>query len=77
LLDILSGRKSSGNISGTILINGSPVNMNAFRQDSAYVMQDDLLYSFLTVKEILLFTADLKITSLMSKLEKLILVFLS
>jgi ABC-type multidrug transport system ATPase subunit len=51
--------------------------MNAFRQDSAYVMQDDLLYSFLTVKEILLFTADLKITSLMSKLEKLILVFLS
>lgn len=71
LLDILAGRRIGGGISGDILVNGAQRDLHSFRQISAYVMQDDLLYSFLTVKEILLFTADLKISKSTSKAEKL------
>lgn len=71
LLDILAGRRYSGNISGSILVNGAIRELIAFRQISAYVMQDDLLFSFLTVKEILLYIADLKIKKSIPYDEKL------
>ncbi|KAJ3089196.1 hypothetical protein HK102_006975 [Quaeritorhiza haematococci] len=62
LLDILAGRKYTGNQSGEILVNGKPRDLRKFRQTSAYVMQDDALFSFLTVRETLLFTSELRIS---------------
>lgn len=61
LLDILAGRKYSGNIQGQISLNGKARDLETFKRISAYVMQNDCLFSFLTVKEILMYAADLRI----------------
>ena len=70
LLDILAGRRNTGKILGTIQINGLRRNISTFKDISAYVMQDDLLFSYLTVRETLLFTADLKLASPTERITK-------
>ena len=62
LIDILAGRKFAGNTHGLISLNGKPREMKRFKRMSAYVMQNDCLFSFLTVKEILMYTAEMRIS---------------
>jgi ATP-binding cassette subfamily G (WHITE) protein 2 len=70
LLDILADRKFEGNISGSVLVNGSPRPRN-FALVSAYVMQNDCLFAYLSVRETLLYTAELRIPPEVDAWEKI------
>ncbi|CAI5462427.1 unnamed protein product, partial [Closterium sp. Yama58-4] len=48
-------------LSSSITLNGAPVTASTMRRVSAYVMQDDLLFPALTVRETLLFAAELRL----------------
>lgn len=48
---------------GEVLLNNIHLSKNDFSSISSYVMQDDILESMMTPKEVLLFTAKLKMTS--------------
>ncbi|CAI5507392.1 unnamed protein product [Closterium sp. Naga37s-1] len=48
-------------LSPSITLNGAPVTASTMRRVSAYVMQDDLLFPALTVRETLLFAAELRL----------------
>jgi len=61
LLDILAGRKNSGVIKGTVTIGGRKPTHAFLRRFTAYVEQFDSLIANLTVYEMLLYTADLKL----------------
>lgn len=63
LLNILSGRISCGrsmkpNLTGQISFDGKPVQLADIRKQSAFVSQDDCLFSYLTVEETLLLSAN-------------------
>lgn len=62
LLDILAQRKSAdtGRTSGTILLDGAPVDGADFRHRTGYVQQDDLMHSYVTVEEAVRFSATLR-----------------
>ncbi|EEP81993.1 conserved hypothetical protein [Uncinocarpus reesii 1704] len=62
LLNVLAGRMNTGRVkvSGSATFNGHQ-NVNHVR--SAYVMQQDILISTLTVRETLLYSADLRLPS--------------
>ena len=66
LLNLLSDRiriRKGVSISGTINFNDKvPVNQKSFGQVGSYVMQDDILFEFFTVREALIFAARLKLT---------------
>ncbi|XP_050541920.1 ATP-binding cassette subfamily G member 4-like [Daktulosphaira vitifoliae] len=62
LLNILSGYKPNG-FNGTILINKEFRDLNLFKKQSCYIMQEEQLYSQLTVKEAMLFAAQLKFST--------------
>jgi len=53
------GRKTKGEIEGTILFDGEP-RSDAIMRSAAYVMQDNVHYSVLTVYETLMFAAKLR-----------------
>ncbi|KAF5308851.1 hypothetical protein FQR65_LT00551 [Abscondita terminalis] len=60
LLNILAGYVTSG-VTGTISINERPRNFKHFNKMSAYIMQDDLLPQLMTVDELMLIAAKLKL----------------
>ncbi|GJP46571.1 hypothetical protein CLOM_g5841 [Closterium sp. NIES-68] len=70
LLDILSDRISSRNLTGEISLNGAPVKGDTIRRLSAYVMQDDLMFPALTVRETLMYAAELRLPPTVSAAEK-------
>lgn len=59
LLDVVSGRKSDGEISGELTFNGHPRD-KYFKRISAYVMQDDVFIPTLSVEETLTFSSMLR-----------------
>jgi len=63
LLNVLSGR-AVGQISGKIKINGHEVSPKQIKAISSFVMQDDLLLHYLTVRETIAFSAKLKVRGL-------------
>ncbi|KAL2652756.1 hypothetical protein R1flu_020884 [Riccia fluitans] len=63
LLDVLAGRKTVGRITGEILINGYPKVPDTFARISGYVEQNDIHTPFITVKESLDFSANLRLPS--------------
>ncbi|ORC85196.1 ATP-binding protein cassette protein [Trypanosoma theileri] len=60
LLDILAQRPKSGKCGGDIRLNGRPIEQGSFRRISAYVQQEDLLQSYLTVRESIFYAAQLR-----------------
>ncbi|KAJ1967357.1 hypothetical protein H4R35_006729 [Dimargaris xerosporica] len=61
LLNALSGRLTTGKLRGQVLFNGLKRIPGRFRRQVAYVEQDDLLYSQLTVKETISYAATLRL----------------
>lgn len=61
LLDVLAGRKTQGTISGNIRFAGYPPTYNFLRRYTGYVEQFDTLLEVLTVREMLMYTAELKV----------------
>ncbi|GAM18042.1 hypothetical protein SAMD00019534_012170 [Acytostelium subglobosum LB1] len=69
LLDILSGRKNVGDITGEVLINGAKMPPN-FKRISGYVTQEDIMIGTLTCFEHLHYTAMLKLPESMAPPKK-------
>ncbi|KAK7272575.1 hypothetical protein RJT34_29259 [Clitoria ternatea] len=61
LLEILSGRIPTCKVSGQVLVNHMPMDVNRFRRTSGYVTQDDALFPSLTVRETLMYSAMLRL----------------
>ncbi|CAM6105617.1 unnamed protein product [Calypogeia fissa] len=69
LIDALAQRIARDSLKGSITLNGEDVKRNSIiRSISAYVMQEDLLFPMLTVKETLRFAAELRLAN--SSVEK-------
>uniref|UniRef100_A0A3B5LC41 ABC transporter domain-containing protein n=1 Tax=Xiphophorus couchianus TaxID=32473 RepID=A0A3B5LC41_9TELE len=61
LLDVIAGRKDPAGLrQGTVRVNGKAVT-SELRLSSAYVVQDDILMGTLSVRENLLFSANLRL----------------
>ncbi|XP_017158524.1 broad substrate specificity ATP-binding cassette transporter ABCG2b isoform X2 [Poecilia reticulata] len=61
LLDVIAGRKDPAGLrQGTVQVNGKAVT-SELRLSSAYVVQDDILMGTLSVRENLLFSANLRL----------------
>lgn len=73
LLNILSARlDSTGDLSGKVTFEGKPRDPKSWKRTVGFVEQDDLLISFLTVRETLGFAARLRLPDrLFSKKEKM------
>ncbi|KAG0611831.1 hypothetical protein M758_7G168200 [Ceratodon purpureus] len=61
LIDALAQRIDKKSLDGSITLNGQKVDPELLRNISAYVMQDDLLFPMLTVKETLMFAANVRL----------------
>lgn len=60
LLDVLAGRKTAGEIKGSIKFAAHPPTQMFLRRFTGYVEQFDTLLDILTVHEMLMYTAELK-----------------
>ena len=60
LLDVLAGRKTQGKVGGEVLFAACKPTVNFLRRFTGYVEQFDTLLDILTVREMLLYTAELK-----------------
>eukprot|EP01095_Lingulamoeba_sp_RSL-Kostka_P006419 TRINITY_DN200_c0_g1_i3.p1 TRINITY_DN200_c0_g1~~TRINITY_DN200_c0_g1_i3.p1 ORF type:complete len:633 (+),score=155.33 TRINITY_DN200_c0_g1_i3:30-1928(+) len=69
LLDVLADRKPSKNLTGQLLVNGKPITKK-YKRISGYVTQDDCIVGNLTVKENLMFYANLQLPNSISKEQK-------
>ncbi|KAL6524145.1 ABC transporter G member 32 [Orobanche minor] len=63
LMDVLAGRKTGGHIEGSIYISGYPKNQETFARVSGYCEQNDVHSPCLTVRESLVFSAWLRLSS--------------
>lgn len=70
LLDVLAHRIAPSRRSGSVCLGTTPVNAEMMRKSSGYVLQDDLMFSALTVYETLMFAARLRLPSSMSLADK-------
>ncbi|XP_062179860.1 ABC transporter G family member 16-like [Phragmites australis] len=66
LVDALAGRIARESLRGSVTLNGEPLHGRRLRAIAAYVMQDDLLYPMLTVRETLLFAAEFRLPRALS-----------
>ncbi|KAG0457816.1 hypothetical protein HPP92_022973 [Vanilla planifolia] len=71
LMDVLAGRKTGGYIEGDIRISGYPKNQATFARISGYCEQFDIHSPQLTVRESLIFSALLRLSTEVSKEEKM------
>ncbi|KAJ4816847.1 ABC transporter G family member 2 [Rhynchospora pubera] len=70
LIDALANRIARESLNGTICLNGENLESRLLKVLSAYVMQDDLLYPMLTVKETLMYAAEFRLPRSVSKEKK-------
>ena len=59
-----------GGRTGAIMLDGVPLTHSYIQRHSAYVMQDDLLHAMLTVRETIMFAAEMKLPNSMTRTEK-------
>jgi len=59
-LDIVCGRKTQGEITGSLLFDGAKATKAYLKRNTAYVEQFDTLLGVLTVRQMLLYQAELK-----------------
>ena len=71
LLRVIAGEANSGNLSGTILINGNESSTKDIKSVSGFVFQDDVILSTMTVKEAITMAALLRLPKTMSRSAKL------
>ncbi|KAL1200880.1 ABC transporter G family member 19 [Cardamine amara subsp. amara] len=72
LIDALAGRVAETSLRGSITLNGEKVlQTRLLKVISAYVMQDDLLFPMLTVKETLMFASEFRLPRTLSKSKKM------
>ena len=71
LLNLLASRARGGKVGGTVWINGEIVTKHLVKKVAGYVMQDDLFFSHLTVRETLEFAAMMRLPPETPKSEKL------
>ncbi|KAG8293117.1 hypothetical protein J6590_025215 [Homalodisca vitripennis] len=62
----------SKGVTGELLVNGLPKEESKFRKMSCYITQEDLLQPMLTLNELMMFAADLKLSSSTRKEKKLV-----
>jgi len=69
---VADGRKGSVKLSGELVVNGSPISEGRLADfcDVAFVKQDDLFYSQMTVRETLMFAARLRLPRTTSLAQK-------
>ncbi|KAG2616053.1 ABC transporter G family member 16-like [Panicum virgatum] len=70
LLDALAGRIARESLRGSVTLNGEPLHGRRLRAISGHVMQDDLLYPMLTVRETLRFAAEFRLPRALSQEKK-------
>ncbi|CAH8353155.1 unnamed protein product [Eruca vesicaria subsp. sativa] len=70
LIDALANRIAKESLHGSITLNNEVLESSLHKVISAYVMQDDLLFPMLTVEETLMFSADFRLPSSLSKKKK-------
>ncbi|EOA23538.1 hypothetical protein CARUB_v10016733mg [Capsella rubella] len=70
LIDALANRIAKESLRGAITLNGEVLESSLHKVISAYVMQDDLLFPMLTVEETLMFSAEFRLPSSLSKKKK-------
>merc|ERR1711977_2263 len=61
LLNVLCGRAKYGEVTGEVLANGTRIEPAFFKQQLTYVPQNDVLWSALTVRQLLMYTAQLRL----------------
>jgi ATP-binding cassette subfamily G (WHITE) protein 2 len=69
LIDIMAKRRKAGKVRGQVLVNGSKPGADWHRL-SAYVYQEDMLLSTMTVKECIMFSANIRLPDVITKKEK-------
>ncbi|KAB0799693.1 hypothetical protein PPYR_07573 [Photinus pyralis] len=69
LMNILAGY-TIGNVEGELLVNDEPRVESSFKKIMCYIMQDDCLQPLLTVKEVMMIAARLKLPDTVSREEK-------
>jgi len=62
LMDVISGRKTQGEIQGELLVNGHPKVQSSFARVMGYVEQTDIHSPQTTVREALVFSAALRLS---------------
>jgi len=70
-LNLLSRRTKTGKVEGEILISGHHISLEQSKRMSAYVMQEDTLLGNLTPRELITYSAMLRLPRTMPKSEKL------
>ena len=70
LLDVISGRKTRGTIEGVVHYGTSEASKSFLSRNTGYVEQFDTLVDNLTVREMLEYTAEMKLPHTKPKVEK-------
>jgi len=71
LLDVVAGRKNRGKIEGEVLFGGAMAKSGTLKEAIGYVEQFDTLIGELTVRDMLMYTAQLRLPFKMGKQEKM------
>lgn len=70
-LNCISGRIGKGKFEGNVLFNGKERIKKTWKSACAFVEQDEVMYRHLTVKETLIYAAELKLPSTIPQSEKM------
>jgi ABC-type multidrug transport system ATPase subunit len=70
LMDVISKRKTVGIVSGLVLFDGHEPTHAEIGRDTGYVEQQDTLWGTFTVREMMMYTALLKMSSKFSRQQK-------
>ncbi|KAJ3158376.1 hypothetical protein HDU86_002842 [Geranomyces michiganensis] len=69
-LDIIAGKTKRGELDGSMLVNGRMMGKGRYRRLVGFVDQDDILMETLTVRETLMFSANMRLPESMSRVAK-------